>query len=68
MSELIEKNVDVVQLNKVSVVEENLIGRYVVVQYDGLPFPGVILDVDEDEIEVKVQNSHLPKCTKMCSC
>ncbi|XP_060568684.1 uncharacterized protein LOC132727272 [Ruditapes philippinarum] len=56
MSELIEKNVDVVQLNKVSVVEENLIGRYVVVQYDGLPFPGVILDVDEDEIEVKAMH------------
>ena len=38
-----------------SVAEENLIGRYVVVQYDGLLVPGVILDVDEDDIEVKVK-------------
>ena len=49
-----EKGVDSLKLDKVTVVEENLIGRFVVVQYDGLPFPGVILDVDEDEIEVKV--------------
>jgi hypothetical protein len=26
------------------------------VQYDGLPYPGTIMDVDEDSIEVKVMN------------
>lgn len=35
-------------------VEGSLIGKYAVVKYDGRPFPGVILDVDEDDLEVKV--------------
>lgn len=37
-------------------MEESLIGRYLVILYDGLPYPGVILDVDEDDVEVKVFN------------
>ena len=43
------------QLTKVACVDEDLIGKYVVVCYDGLPFPGIILDVDEEDLEVKVQ-------------
>ena len=35
-------------------LDENLVGKWVVVLYDALPYPGVIQDVDADEIEVKV--------------
>lgn len=35
-------------------VDPDMIGQWCVVEYDGLPFPGVILDVDQEEIEVKV--------------
>jgi len=41
-------------LETVTTVEESLIGRYLVILYDGLPYPGVVLDVDEDDVEVKV--------------
>ncbi len=36
------------------------INRYVVVQYDGEPFPGLVVDVDDGEIEVKClhKNGH----------
>ena len=35
-------------------ISEALIGQYVVVKYDGLPYPGVVMDVDETDLEVKV--------------
>lgn len=35
-------------------VEESLVGNYVVVEYDGIPYPGIILGVDENELDVKV--------------
>ncbi|KAK3102875.1 hypothetical protein FSP39_014573 [Pinctada imbricata] len=38
-------------------VDESLIGKYCVVVYDALPYPGVITDVDEDE-EVEVNVMH----------
>jgi hypothetical protein len=38
----------------VIVVDEDLIGLWAVVEYDGLPYPGEILDVDENDVEVKV--------------
>jgi len=41
-------------LETVTTVEESLIGRYLVILYDGQPYPGVVLDVDEDDVEVKV--------------
>jgi hypothetical protein len=31
----------------------------VVVLYDGLPYPGVVKDVDENDLEVKVTRLHL---------
>ncbi|KAL4230325.1 hypothetical protein ACF0H5_010708 [Mactra antiquata] len=37
-------------------VDETLIGKHVVVLYDGLPYPGVVKDVDENDIEVKVMH------------
>ena len=35
-------------------LDEDLIGQYIVVEYDGLPYPGEVMDVDEDDLEVKV--------------
>ena len=32
---------------------ESYLNTYVVVMYDGVPFPGKVIDVDESEIEVK---------------
>ncbi|WAR00137.1 hypothetical protein MAR_024509 [Mya arenaria] len=43
-------------LLKVNEVDESLIGRYCVVEYDRLPYPGIILDVDEVDLEVKVMH------------
>ena len=43
------------QLTKVTCVDEDLIGKYVVVSYSGIPFPGIIPDVDKEDLEVKVQ-------------
>ncbi|XP_060591766.1 uncharacterized protein LOC132746584 [Ruditapes philippinarum] len=43
-------------LTKVIVVDEDLIGLWAVVEYDGLPYPGEILDVDENDVEVKVMH------------
>lgn len=31
--------------------EDNLLNRYVLVQYDNEPYPGVVLDCDDDEIQ-----------------
>jgi len=57
-------------------VEESLTGRYLIVLYDGLPYPGevIYMYVDEDDVEVKVFNfiniiykllfSKLKKCTE----
>jgi hypothetical protein len=43
------------ELVPVETVDDELIGRYCVVVYDELPYPGLILDVDsDDEVEVKV--------------
>ena len=38
------------------VVDESLISTYCVVAYDDVPYPGIILDVDGDELEVKVMH------------
>jgi hypothetical protein len=38
----------------VIVVDEELIRQLVVVEYDRLPYPGEILDVYENDVEVKV--------------
>ena len=38
----------------VEFLDENLIGNWVVVLYDDIPFPGIIQDVDSGETEVKV--------------
>ena len=38
----------------VKTVEESLIGQYLVILYDGQPYPGVVLDVDEDDVKFKV--------------
>ena len=44
-------------LKKVDVIEESLIGQNCVVNYDGLPYPGIVMDVDEENgIEAKVMN------------
>jgi hypothetical protein len=43
-------------LHKVLDVEESLIGQYCVVEYESLPYPGLILDVDDDDLEVKVMH------------
>jgi len=37
-------------------VEESLTGRYLIVLYNGLPYPGEVIYVDEDDVEVKVFN------------
>lgn len=45
-----------VQFETISTIDESLIGRYIVVVYDGEPYPRVVLSVDEDDIEVKVES------------
>lgn len=35
---------------------DDLIGKWCVVNYDGLPYPGIVHDVDEGELEVKVMH------------
>jgi hypothetical protein len=40
-------------LQKIDVVDDSLFGRFCVIKYDGLPYPGTILDVDDDAV-VKV--------------
>ncbi|XP_033741743.1 small proline-rich protein 3-like [Pecten maximus] len=45
------------KLVKVDVVDECLISRHCVVSYDNIPFPGKIVDVDDDE-EVEVSVMH----------
>ena len=37
-------------------LDETLISQYCVVEYDKLPYPGLILDVDDDSAEVKVMH------------
>lgn len=44
-------------LLKIDVVDESLKTKHCVVAYDGIPYPGIILDVDEDEeLEVTVMH------------
>ncbi|WAR12549.1 hypothetical protein MAR_026729 [Mya arenaria] len=43
-------------LKPVLTVDQHLIGQYIVVEYDGLPYPGEVLDVDEEDLEVKVMH------------
>lgn len=45
-------------LKPVENIDESIVGRFCVVvyMYDGLPYPGVILSVDEDEVEVKTMS------------
>ncbi|WAQ94248.1 hypothetical protein MAR_006719 [Mya arenaria] len=43
-------------LKPVVTVDQHLIGQYIVVEYDGLPYPGEVLDVDEEDLEVKVMH------------
>ncbi|WAR26590.1 hypothetical protein MAR_012294 [Mya arenaria] len=33
-------------------MDERLVGRYCIIDYDGLPYPGLILDIDEEGAEV----------------
>ena len=44
-------------LVKVDTINEALISRYCVVLYDNKPYPGIIQDVGEDEVEVKAMHS-----------
>ncbi|XP_033725080.1 uncharacterized protein LOC117343313 [Pecten maximus] len=44
------------KLQKVQDVNESLVSRYCVVKYDGNAFPGIVLAVDDDELEVKVMH------------
>ena len=43
-------------LHKPEVIDESLISKWCVVAYDGLPYPGIVQDVDNDELEVKVMH------------
>ena len=44
-------------LKKVELLDESLIGQNCVANYDGVPYPGTILDVDEEHgCEIKVMN------------
>ena len=43
-------------LTAVTNVEENLVGRFVVFEYDALPYPGIVLNEVDDKLEVKVMN------------
>jgi len=43
-------------LEPVDVLDESLVGRYCVVEYEGLPYPGIIQDVDDDRAEVTAMN------------
>lgn len=38
-------------------IDESFKGKYCVVKYDQKPFPGIIVDVDDGEIEVQVMHS-----------
>lgn len=40
-------------MKKIEELNETLIGQYCVIEYDGLPYPGLILDIDEDTAEVR---------------
>ena len=41
---------------KVDEVDESLISKHCVVKYDNTPYPGIIVDVDEDDLEIKVMH------------
>ena len=43
-------------LGEIPEFDESLKGKYCVVIYDGLPYPGIINDVDDGEIEVMVMH------------
>lgn len=43
-------------LGEVVDFDETLKGQYCVVTYDGQPYPGIIHDVDDEEIEVMVMH------------
>ncbi|WAR07948.1 hypothetical protein MAR_017906, partial [Mya arenaria] len=40
----------------VDTVDESLIGQFCVVIYDGIPYPGKVLDVDESDLHVQVMH------------
>ena len=42
---------------KVDDVTEELVSRFCVVNYESKPYPGIILAVDDEDIEVKVMHS-----------
>ena len=44
-------------LVKVDSINEALVSWYCVVFYDNKPYPGIIQDVDKDEVEVKTMHS-----------
>ena len=46
----------IVFFKTVTTVEDSVIGRYLVVLYDGLPYPEEVIDVDVDDVEVNVFN------------
>jgi len=45
---------EITVLEKIACVEESLVGGYVVVNYDGMPYPGVVQAVAENDLEVQV--------------
>lgn len=48
-------------LQPIDTVDETLIGQYVVVIYDEIPYPGRVLDVDENDLQVQVMHKVSPK-------
>jgi hypothetical protein len=38
-------------------LDESVVNKYCVVEYDGSPYPGKIVDVDDETVEVTVMHS-----------
>ncbi|XP_052224930.1 uncharacterized protein LOC127840558 [Dreissena polymorpha] len=51
-----ETSKEITVLEKIVCVEESLVGGYVVVNYDGMPYPGVVQAVAENDLEVQVMH------------
>ncbi|WAR22315.1 hypothetical protein MAR_016289 [Mya arenaria] len=50
------KQVNESLLLPVDTVDESLIGQFCMVLYDGIPYPGKVLDVDESDLHVQVMH------------
>ena len=44
-------------INRPPVIDSTHAGQYCVVMYDDKPYPGVIMSVDEDDVEVKCMHT-----------